>query len=53
LAIFKISINSWGTEENGTGYHYISEEYVKGKTISLVLHKNAIPKAIRTKLGIK
>ena len=45
--------NSWGTGENGTGYHYISEEYVKGKTISLVLHKNAIPKAIRTKLGIK
>ncbi len=45
--------NSWGTEENGTGYHYISEEYVKGKTISIVVHKNAIPKAIRAKLGIK
>lgn len=45
--------NSWGTEDNGTGYHYISEEYVKAKTISILVHKNSIPKAIRTKLGIK
>lgn len=45
--------NSWGTERNGTGYHYLSEEYVKGKTISILVNKNAIPKAIRKKLGIK
>ena len=45
--------NSWGTEDNGTGYHYISGEYVKAKTISILVHKNSIPKAIRTKLGIK
>ena len=45
--------NSWGTDENGTGYHYISEEYVKGKTISIVVHKNSIPKEIRNKLNIK
>ena len=45
--------NSWGTEENGTGYHYISEEYVKGKTISILVHKNSIPKDIRKKLGMK
>ena len=45
--------NSWGTEGNGTGYHYISEEYVKGKTISILVHKNSIPKAIRKKLDIK
>ena len=45
--------NSWGTEGNGTGYHYLSEEYVKGKTISIMVHKNAIPKAIKAKLGIK
>ncbi len=45
--------NSWGTEDNGTGYHYISEEYVKAKTISILVNKKSIPKSIRTKLGIR
>ena len=45
--------NSWGVKSNGTGYHYLSEEYVKAKTISILVHKNSIPKAIRTKLGLK
>lgn len=45
--------NSWGVDSNGTGYHYLSEEYVKAKTISILVHKNSIPKAIRTKLGLK
>ena len=44
--------NSFGTERNGTGYHFLSEEYVKGKTISIVVNKNSIPKSIRKKLGI-
>lgn len=44
--------NSFGTERNGTGYHYLSEEYVKGKTISIVVNINSIPKSIRKKLGI-
>ena len=45
--------NSWGIDSNGTGYHYLSEEYVKAKTISILVHKNSIPKAIRAKLGLK
>ena len=45
--------NSWGTERNGDGYHYMSENYVKAKTISILVNKNSIPKAIRAKLGIK
>ncbi len=45
--------NSWGTERNGTGYHYFSVDYVKAKTIALMVNKNAIPKDIRAKLGIK
>lgn len=45
--------NSWGVESNGTGYHYLSEEYVKAKTISILVHKNSIPKPIRAKLGLK
>lgn len=45
--------NSWGTERNGTGYHYMSENYIKAKTTAIMVHKNSIPKAIRAKLGIK
>ena len=45
--------NSWGTQRNGTGYHYMSENFVKAKTISVLVHKNSIPKAIKAKLGIK
>lgn len=52
-AKYYITKNSWGTERNGTGYHYMSSDYVKGKTIAFLVHKNSIPKEIRAKLGIK
>ena len=45
--------NSWGTARNGSGYHYMSENFIKAKTISILVHKNSIPKATRAKLGIK
>lgn len=45
--------NSWGTDRNGTGYHNMSESFVRGKTISILVNKNAIPKDIRKKLNIK
>mgnify|MGYP000889122705 CR=1 FL=1 len=46
--------NSWGTDGNPyNGYCYASEAFVKLKTISLMVHKNAIPSDIRIKLGIK
>ena len=45
--------NSWGTGRNADGWHYMSENYVKAKTISILVNKNSIPKAIRAKLGIK
>jgi len=45
--------NSWGTEGNPyAGYLYASEAYVKLKTMDIMVNKNAIPKAIRNKLGI-
>ncbi len=50
---YYITKNSWGTKRNGTGYHNMSENYVKAKTIGIMVHKNSIPKEIRTKLGIK
>jgi hypothetical protein len=45
--------NSYGTDRNAFGgYLNMSESYVRAKTISILVHKNAIPPAIKTKLGI-
>ena len=45
--------NSWGTSNKITnGYIYASDAYFRHKTISIMVHKNAIPKAIRSKLGL-
>lgn len=45
--------NSWGTEDHKyDGYLFASVPYVQYKTINMVLHKNAIPKHIRKKLGL-
>ncbi|MDD2594656.1 MAG: C1 family peptidase [Bacteroidales bacterium] len=47
--------NSWGTGRNEEmkGYLYMSKSYIQMRTISFMVHKNAIPKAIREKLNIK
>lgn len=44
--------NSWGTSNYPQGYLYVSENYFNLKTINIYLHKDGIPKEIRTKLGI-
>ncbi|MGB3606308.1 MAG: C1 family peptidase [Psychroserpens sp.] len=46
--------NSWGTSGVGhDGYVYMSEAYFKLKTISIMVHKDAIPNQIKTKLLLK
>lgn len=45
--------NSWNTDNPYNGYLYMSETYLKLKTMNVVLHKDAIPKDLRKKLGIK
>lgn len=45
--------NSWGTESKYKGHWYASETFVAYKTMNIVLHKDALPKAIKSKLGIK
>lgn len=47
--------NSWGVGRNNEmgGYLYMSYSYVQMRTISILVHKNAIPKEIRNKMGIK
>jgi aminopeptidase C len=50
---YYITKNSWGTERSPFGgYLNMSENYVRAKTIAIMVHKDAIPKEIKTKLGI-
>ena len=44
--------NSWNTTNAYNGYLYMSENFVRYKTISIMVHKNAIPKDIRKKLNL-
>lgn len=41
--------NSWDTNQLYGGYFYVSEPYLLDKTISVTVHKDAIPKAIAKK----
>lgn len=45
--------NSWGTNNPYKGTWYASKPFVAYKTINVLVHKNAVPKAILNKLGIK
>lgn len=45
--------NSWGTDRNAfDGYINMSESFVRSKTIYIMMHKDAIPTALRKKLGL-
>ena len=45
--------NSWGESGKYKGIWYASKAFTRYKTMNIVVHKNAIPKEIRKKLGIK
>lgn len=50
---YYITKNSWGTDRNAFGgYLNMSNSFVRAKTIYVMMHKDAIPKALKTKLGI-
>ena len=45
--------NSWGTDGSEyDGFFYTSENYIRYKTMNILVNKNAIPANIRSKLGI-
>ena len=45
--------NSWGEDRNSFGgYLYMSEPFCRLQTVAIMVHKDAIPKAIRKKLGL-
>lgn len=43
--------NSWGTNNPYKGIWYASKSFIAYKTINVLVHKNAVPKAILNKLG--
>ena len=45
--------NSWGDYNQYRGYLYASYPYVAYKTTSIMIHKDALPQALKDKLGIK
>ncbi|MDR1552588.1 MAG: aminopeptidase [Prevotellaceae bacterium] len=45
--------NSWGTDGSEySGFFFVSENYVRYKTINILIHKDAIPANIKSKLGL-
>jgi len=45
--------NSWGTGNHiYKGYHYVSEAYMRAKTIFFMVHKEAVPDSTAEKLGL-
>jgi bleomycin hydrolase len=44
--------NSWGTENDLSGYLYVSTPYFLYKTTSILVHKDAIPQKIAVKLKL-
>jgi bleomycin hydrolase len=49
---FYYTKNSWGIKYKYDGYWYMSESFVRLKTIAIMVHRDAVPEEIRTKLGI-
>jgi len=50
---YYITKNSWGTKDSKyNGYVYMSEPYVKCKTIAIMVHKDALPKDLRARMGL-
>ncbi|ULT28187.1 hypothetical protein KUH03_17275 [Sphingobacterium sp. E70] len=44
--------NSWGKANDFKGYMYVTKEFVKYKTITLMLHKNALNPALLSKINL-
>lgn len=47
---FFLTKNSWGQSNSCGGYLYMSEAYARYKTVHIMVHRDAVPKAILQKL---
>ena len=44
--------NSWGASNDYEGYMYISKNFVRFKTMSFIVHKDAVPAGLRGRIGV-
>lgn len=44
--------NSWGASNDYEGYLYISKNFVRYKTMSFIIHKDAVPAGLRGRIGV-
>jgi len=44
--------NSWDTNQLYKGYFYVSEAFVRAKTMNIMVHKDAVPAKIAKKMGL-
>ena len=44
--------NSWGLSGKYEGIWYMSDAFCRGKVLDIMLHKDALPKALKKKLGL-
>lgn len=44
--------NSWGESNDYKGYLYMSKNFVRLKTMSFLLHKDGVPKNLKSKIGV-
>lgn len=51
--LYYVVKNSWGEISPLKGYVYASEDYLRLNTISFTVHKNALPKDVRQRLGLE
>ncbi len=50
---FYYTKNSWGTKDRKyDGFWYMSEPFIRLRTVAIMVHKDAIPQEIKTKLGL-
>lgn len=51
--LYYVVKNSWGEISDLKGYVYVSEDYMRLNTLSFTVHKSALPKDVRQRLGIE
>jgi aminopeptidase C len=45
--------NSWGETGKYNGIWYATEAFVKAQSLDIMVHKSALPKDLKKKLGVK
>lgn len=50
---YYIEKNSWGVGGAYEGFSYMSESFMRMRTMSIMVHKDAVPNAIAKKIGLK